>query len=268
MSTALALLALDVVGAQAQPVTRLSTKAPELVSPAYDWSGFYVGANLGGQWANARNSAFTSFDNNFILPSAIAIFNGMLPSKLSPSGLVGGVHGGYNWQISSILFGVEADFDGLSGSKKRSVSGELAPTGYGNTFQFEDRASARWMSTVRARAGVLATDRLLIFATGGVAFSSWQLSHSFIGGPNLFVPAATFVAETTRAGWVVGGGVEYALNSNWFVGAEYLHADFGKATSVLNAPSTFPAYTTQFTYHAALSEDLARFRISYKIGSN
>jgi outer membrane immunogenic protein len=262
---ATAALLLSTAFAQAADLAvRPYTKAPApVIDPAYNWTGFYVGVNVGGHRSGDSDPAFDSFDNNF-LPPAVAAFNGVLPHSLSPSGIAGGVQAGYNWQVSNFLLGVEADFDGLSGSRTRTFSGELLPLGFGNTFQFSDTASDRWMSTVRARVGVLATDRFLIFATGGVAFASWNLSHSFIGGPNLFVPPASTASETVRTGWTAGGGIEYALTRNWFVRGEYLYANFGTTTNVLNAPS--PPFTTQFTHPETLSENLARVAFSYKFG--
>jgi len=241
----------------------LPAKAP--VITAYNWTGFYVGVNVGGHRSGDSDPAYDSFDNNFG-PPTISIFNGLLPHSLSPSGIAGGVQVGYNWQVSNFLLGVEADFDGLSGSRMRTLSGELQPLGVGNTFQFSDAASDRWMSTVRARMGVLATDRILIFATGGVAFADWKLSHSFVGGPNLFIPPASTVSETVRTGWTAGGGIEYALTKNWFLRAEYLYVNFGKTTNVLNAPSAVGTFNTQFTYPETLSENLARMAVSYKFG--
>ncbi len=242
---------------------RSYTKAPAIADAVYSWTGFYVGVNIGGHWGQDSDPAFIGFDNDFF-PAARAMLNQALPNTLSPSGIAGGIHGGYNWQVSNFLVGVEADFDGLSGSRTRVVSGDLGPPGAGNTFQFTDTANDRWISTVRARVGVLAANRLLIFATGGVAFSSWRLSHGFIGGPNLFIPPVGTSSDVTRTGWAAGGGVEYALNNSWLIRAEYLHAGFGKTTSLLNAPAG--PFNTQFVYPETLSENLARVGVSYKFG--
>ncbi len=251
---------------QSASAADLPVKAPVYKAPVvelYNWTGFYGGVNVGGHWSRDSDPAFISFNNNFFRP-AVDAFNGVLPDTLSPSGIVGGVQLGYNWQVSKFLLGVEADFDGLSGSRTRTLLGELPPPGFGNTFQFSDTASVRWMSTVRARAGVLATDHFLIFATGGVAFASWNLSHTFIPGPNLFVPPASTAGETVRTGWTAGGGIEYALTGNWLLRAEYLYANFGTTTNVLDAPAG--PFDTKFTHPETLSVNLARMAVSYKFG--
>ena len=54
-----------------------------------------------------------------------------------------------------------------------------------------DNNLSDWFGTVRARAGV-AFDRVLVYATGGLAYTD------------------------DNTGWVVGGGVEWALPVNWF----------------------------------------------------
>jgi outer membrane immunogenic protein len=244
----------------------LQVKAPVYKAPVaelYNWTGFYGGVNIGGHWSRDSDPAFVGFNDNFF-PASVAVFNGVLPHSLSPSGIAGGVQVGYNWQLSNFLLGVEADFDGLGGSRTRTVSGDIPPVGFGNTFQFSDTASVRWMSTVRARAGVLATDRLLIFATGGVAFASWSLNHSFIGGPNFFISPASTVSETVRTGWAAGGGIEYAVSKDWFLRAEYLYANFGRTTNVLDAPAA--PFDTQFIHPETLSVNLARVAASYKFG--
>jgi outer membrane immunogenic protein len=244
----------------------LSVKAPvykAAVAEVYNWTGFYAGVNLGGHWSRDNDPAFTGFNDNFFLAS-VALFNAALPHSLSPSGIAGGVQVGYNWQVSNFLLGIEADFDGLGGSKTRTVSGEVPPVGVGNTFQFSDTASVRWMSTVRARAGLLVTDRFLVFATGGGAFASWNLSHSFVAGPNFFVAPANTASTTVRTGWTAGGGIEYALSKDWLLRAEYLYANFGTTTNVLDAPA--PPFDTKFNHPETLSVNLARVAVSYKFG--
>src|SRR5450432_2315201 len=69
-------------------------KAP-IASPAYDWSGFYLGAHIGGAWSNS-----TLTDN-----ALGASWN------LGGTGFAGGFQAGYNLQAGNLLYGVEGDFD-------------------------------------------------------------------------------------------------------------------------------------------------------------
>ena len=82
------------------------TKAPAIVQAAYDWSGFYVGINGGGATSNIDWNADGFGDEG---------------SHHATGGTVGG-QVGYRWQMSSWVFGLEAqgnwaDFKGSNVSQ-------------------------------------------------------------------------------------------------------------------------------------------------------
>jgi hypothetical protein len=84
------------------------TKAPPpMISPIYDWTGFYIGAN--GGWGESRNCWG-------IVPVAGAV----IPDGCSDrsGGLIGGQIG-YRWQANQFVFGLEAqgDWADLHGSR-------------------------------------------------------------------------------------------------------------------------------------------------------
>jgi len=113
-------------------------KAPPPVSAAYNWSGFYLGANAGGGWGDSRWQGFDSVNLS--------------------GGMAGGT-AGFNWQTGPMVLGLEGDIDwaGLSGS----TASAACPGGSCGT-------SDTWLSTVRGRAGY-AFDRFLPYVTGGLA---------------------------------------------------------------------------------------------------
>ncbi len=80
---------------------------------------------------------------------------------------------------------------------------------------------------IRGRLGI-AWDRVLVYATGGVAFGDINSNIEVNGVDAAGVP---FFGQRSRSndrtGWTVGGGIEYALTPNWSVGAEYRYTDFG-----------------------------------------
>jgi len=235
------------------------TKAP--VPVPFSWTGFYIGANAGGHWSKDDHSAFVSENNNFTAAS-VAHLNADAPVSLSPTGFAGGVHAGYNWQWSSLVLGVEGDFDGLTGSKTRTLSDPFL--GAANPTVFVDSAQDRWMATARARAG-FAVDRALFYATGGAAWSNWSISHSFS------LPAPPSINGTdnstfTRTGWTAGGGFEYAFTNNWLARVEYLYADFGAVDGTLATKLVFPpfVFVTNFAERDRLTEQVVRAGISYK----
>jgi outer membrane immunogenic protein len=62
----------------------------------------------------------------------------------------------------------------------------------------------------------------MVYATAGAAVGDVKYT---INATDI----ATIVSEThTRAGWTVGGGVEWAFDPNWSAKLEYLFVDFGR----------------------------------------
>jgi outer membrane immunogenic protein len=260
----LLIVAIGLGGLESALAADLPAKAPFYKAPVgaqpYDWGGLYVGANAGSHTSRDDDPAFDSFDANWG-PGTVALFNQAAPVSLRQSGFAGGFHIGYNWQKSNFVYGLEADIDALNGSASRNL---ILPVPI-DTVQFTDSAKDRWMSTVRVRAG-MAFNQVLIFGTAGLAVSSWQLDHSFAQIDFAGATNGTISRTVTRTGWVAGGGVEYALDNNWSLRGEYLHADFGTTTSTLYSNETPPAFATIFTHPEKLTEDVVRGGVSYKFG--
>ncbi len=118
----------------------------------------------------------------------------------SPDGVVGGGHVGYNYQFGQFVAGVEGDVNGSSYRGNNGIGASKDPID----------------GSVRGRLGY-AWDRALIYATGGVAFGDFNHSNVF-GDSNW----------AGQVGWTAGGGVEYAIDNNWSVRAEYRYTDFGR----------------------------------------
>lgn len=196
-----------------------------------DWTGFYAGVHAGGAFghtwgdtttldgtenpAAARESADQSFD----------------------SGLFG-VQAGYNWQLGNrFVLGVEADWSKtyLHGSQKTlSTDPVLAANGHvdANTSYDID-----WTSSVRGRLGYAVSDKLLAYATGGLALAretQWRdqyVSNRADENQPLGDETSVFFvdrASATRAGFTIGGGMEYALNDRWSLKADYTYSYFRK----------------------------------------
>jgi outer membrane immunogenic protein len=174
----------------------MAMKAPPpsapIIDPSVNWTGFYLGGNAGGAWATAS-------DNNAFFVASTGDFH--------ISGAIGGGQVGYNWQASRWVFGIESDYD-FSNVKGSTSTGLCA----GVVCTIENT----WVGTTRGRIGY-AYGSWLPYVTGGVAYGNVHIQDS----------AGAVHAGTTRAGWTAGGGVEYALNKNWSVRAEYLHIDLG-----------------------------------------
>jgi len=140
----------------------------------YNWAGFYAGGNLGYEWGKASNTS------------------------TNPSGIAGGVQGGYNWQNGQFVFGGEADI------QASAADDTFAPWKFSNP----------WFGTLRARAGY-AVSNMLFYGTFGLAFGDLEGQLGALD-------------ETrTEVGWTGGLGMEVGFAPNWSAKVEYLYMDLG-----------------------------------------
>lgn len=164
------------------------------------WTGPYIGANIGYQFGS------TSF------------------LGLEPSGVMGGVQGGYNWQFDQVVVGGEADFQ-FSGAEDTTFA----------TYKF----SNPWFGTVRARLGY-ALNNILFYGTGGLAYGKGQLDYF------------GFSEDHILGGWAVGAGMEVGLTRNLSVRAEYMFVDL--------SPTNY-AFTNM---NAGIESSIVRFGLNYR----
>ncbi len=193
----------------------LPSRAPPPVylppPPIFTWTGIYVGGQIGYAWASGNND-FTGFDP-FFGPGGTFISSTI---GGNPSGVIGGAHVGYNYQINQWVVGLEGSVDGTSLS---NTAAAFFPDG--TTITAQSRADIQ--GSIRGRLGI-AWDRALIYATGGVAFGGFNTNVSIAntgflnGGVPFFANGSV---SSTRVGWTVGGGIDYAITNNWSVFAEY-----------------------------------------------
>jgi len=219
-----------ICSAQAADLPRPRAPAPvapvAYVPPVYNWSGFYVGGNLGAGFADSSwTDPFTGAHDTF-----------------NKTGFIGGGQVGVNWQINALVLGIEGDFDwaGIKASGHDSL---------GNTIG----TNTQWTSTATGRVGA-AFDSLLVYGKGGVACAHDRDSLNDIAGG-----AAT--ASLTRTGWTAGAGLEYAFAPNWSAKIEYDYLGFGSET--VNLPTaTFSPYSTS----ASLNIQEVKAGINFKFG--
>ena len=89
--------------------------------------------------------------------------------------------------------------------------------------------SLSWLGTTRARLGFVATpdNRLMIYATGGVAYGGGNSQFSVFDATTGSIFSGN--PSSSRVGWMIGGGVEYAVTNNITIKGEYLYADLGSS---------------------------------------
>ena len=274
--------ALPVLFAGPAVAADMALKAPPPPT-VFSWTGFYVGLNAGGTWARSGADtsencnvpggapAFPYFCENGSAANAAAV-NAAGSGTITASGFIGGIQAGYNWQGPNLIYGLETDFDSfhLRGSRQGTgtypVGINVVPAGA--PFAIDSSFNTDWLYTLRGRIGVPVSSNLMAYATGGLALTRLGVSNSFSDNivPNAaFNGAGTANGSETKAGWVVGGGMEYALVKNWSVKAEYLFMKFGKvtATGTIFNP-TGPGYVQGISNSSDLTAQVARLGVNYK----
>lgn len=231
----------------------------------YNWTGFYVGGNLGASWGTA-DSQITS--------TPVATTN---TNSLNLNGAVYGGQIGFNWQVNNIVLGLETDFQGTSQKNSsfnidRNLADVNAATGNAVPGQaivsnFDQRL--KWFGTVRGRIGFLPDPRWMVYATGGFAYGRVDSSVVSIDPDGDAVGASW--AEN-RIGWVVGAGVEAALYDNWSWKLEYLHVDLptGSATNsplagLAGSPNVPPGLIVgNLAINTRMTDEIVRFGVNYR----
>ena len=200
----------------------LPVKAPAVAAPYMPlWSGFYAGVNLGAISERSSASTFVpsvASANNFCL----AFVCSLDPSQTA-TGVLGGLQIGYNFQSGNIVYGVEADF-GLSSAKNNSTT-------FTNGYHWSANTGIDALGTARLRLGY-AFDRALVYATGGLAYA--KVRDSYQGDIGY-----TWTSTGWRAGYTVGGGLEYAFAPKWSAKAEGLYYDLGSKDHVSTGTGLF-----------------------------
>jgi outer membrane immunogenic protein len=170
-----------------RPVYKAAPAALPPLPAAYNWTGFYLGINAGGAFGTSRWSA-----------------GGISTGDFDVSGATVGGTMGYNVQTGPAVWGVEAD------ANYADVDGTTTVRcGVGCT------TSNEFLATVRGRFGYSLYDRVLPYVTGGLAVGDIRAESVGVN------------ESTTKAGFTVGGGVEFALAGGWTAKAEYLYVDLG-----------------------------------------
>jgi outer membrane immunogenic protein len=224
--------------------------APSSV-PVFTWTGLYVGGQIGYAWGRDPVTwAGTAND----LDLAAGAFT------QSPQGVIGGAHVGYNLQYNPwLVIGVEGSVDGTSLSKTVVVPLIDLPADTFGSATFNSSASVQ--GSIRGRLGI-AWDRVLIYGTGGIAFTSFNTSITDTTGFFTGVPGTNTTISNTRAGWTAGGGLEYAITDNWWVRAEYRYSNFGTTTDY-PSPGVLPTGGFVAAQHH-LTENQAQVGFSYR----
>ncbi len=235
MIAASGMLAMSVLNASAADINRkpLLTKAPPVqagpVNPVYNWTGFYLGGNVGYGWSHR------DFTNTITGTSPTAQNTAINSGTDDGKGGLGGGQIGFNYQfLTNWVAGIEADIDAAHIASSTSacftalVSVSLCGTRDTDIKDF---------ATVRGRLGY-AFNNWLVYGTGGWAWEHGSnttqitcIGPACPGTPGI-PPTSPQPAsvDVNPSGWAAGGGLEWAFLPNWTLRAEYLHLQFDGVT--------------------------------------
>ena len=246
---------------------KVYTKAPPPPVVVYNWTGFYIGGNVGYSWGRSRDdSALTNTAGTVLFATS---------DRSNLNGVIGGGQIGYNWQMQNWLWGLEAD---IQGSDEKGSRAFICPVGTCTLTTFIIGAAVvpvpgpavpvalsqkiDWFGTVRGRVGILVDPRVLLYGTGGLAYGAVKSSE--IVGAGAF---GGFSNTDTRVGYTVGAGIEGAIGGGWSAKLEYLWIDLGRTSGSLL--TTIPAFTTGVlasNFSSRITDNVLRVGINYKFG--
>ena len=238
MLAATSSVALTIGHANAADLARY--KAPPPPPPMYNWSGLYVGANIGYSWGEAKYEA------------TLAAAGGVSRSERM-DGVIGGLQSGYNFQLGGWVLGFESDIQ-FSGQK----GGETFPGVIAGATITTD-VKLEWFGTSRTRLGILATPNILLYGTAGIAYGRYKESATVtVAG----VGSLTSTFTDVKAGWTAGAGIEGALWSGWSAKVEYLYIDLGKTEHTFGTV----ALGTLGTETRRVTDNIVRVGVNYRFG--
>lgn len=244
---AVSIFAASMVSASAADLAaRPYTKAPAPVPVAtFNWTGCYIGGNLGGGWAKTEQSRIGLVDGTAFPAEDYGSATG--------SKFIGGAQVGCDYQFAgNWVVGAQGMFD--FGNINSSHFIPSFPT-------FSSSDTTKNIYTATARVGYLFAPQVLGYVKGGGA---WTKTDSVVTIPS----AANFLSETSlgnnRAGWTIGGGVEWMFAQGWSVFGEYNYMDFGrKNIGYVPGPLTVPGSVGDLI-STRLTAQTALFGVNYK----
>ena len=232
----------------------LTAQAADMPAPAANlWSGFYLGAQAGYLQGTGSNTDICATDGTDRMCFGD---DGFDFGDTNADGITAGGYLGYNYQIDSIVMGLEGDFnwDNAQGDSGSSIF--LGPYSYSS--------SLNWDASIRARLGFVVDERALLYVTGGPSWLNMDVNADYCGLINS--PGNTNCGDSnTNFGWQLGAGAEYMITDHLSMKAEFLHGWYGDVDSniftVSDAGNKFKIYAKE-----DLQTNVVRAGIAYHFG--
>jgi outer membrane immunogenic protein len=220
------------------------SKTPDYIVPVYDWSGGYIGVNVGYGWGRSSDTSGLG---------APPLFTDTLRSDMN--GVLGGAQIGYNSQMQNWVVGLEADFQGTG---QNSTHPLVCPAGVctGAALPATMRQQLDFFGTVRARAGFTLVPTILVYGTAGLAYGQVDSNTTLLGATR---------AQNYNPGWTAGGGIEAAMGGGWSARVEYLYLDLGKVSNTFNSTVLTPAGGLLIAgFNSRVTDNIVRAGLNYK----
>jgi outer membrane immunogenic protein len=200
------------------------------------WGGFYVGVN-GGYGVGVAKPELSETSLSQAIRAEGIVFSETdtsdMTTKMRSSGFLAGGQFGYNRQLpNKFVAGIETDlqWSGIRAARESNIVGTYAPRPAGFSSNSSLAVSQNWFGSTRLRLGYQPFDRVLVYGTGGVAYSGFSTGISGASTDNLFVfpdnKTTSGSGSSTKFGWTVGAGVEYAMTEHLSFKTEYLYSQY------------------------------------------
>jgi outer membrane immunogenic protein len=205
--------------AVAAPAFAADIAVPPAAAPApayrpalYNWTGFYLGGHIGGGL----------LEDTFTDTTTVTETSGTA-TTVNPFGLIGGLQGGFNYEFTPWVIGVEGTWTPsyISGTATTTATA-LTPT-LGTGIDVGSTSAPRWYATLAARFGY-ADDDVLFYGKAGAAVMRVDYTQEII---NNGISNSTETLGEHRVGFVIGAGIEYGITENLSAKVEYDFLDFG-----------------------------------------
>jgi outer membrane immunogenic protein len=190
---------------------------------ATTWTGCYIGANVGGGWADTK---FTE--------AALSVLPGASDGGHTASGWHGGGQVGCDYQFTTNwVIGIRGMWDGanLTGSNR---SPDIPALG---DFTLHTKVSS--VASLVGEVGYLFTPTTKFYGKAGIG---WVRDKFTCNGPACQLPNP-YIVDETRRGFDLGVGLAWMFAPNWDLFVEYDHMWLGSKTVLFNA-NNLPFFET------------------------
>jgi outer membrane immunogenic protein len=239
---------------------------PPAVVRVYNWTGCYLGAQLGGAFGNNQ------LNGQFTTTVAGITSSGVVNQDASSTAVLAGGQGGCdlqfarNWVIGAQMDGAWTNLNGSEGLLRSASVGATKLNGSGTLTLKTDI-----IATATGRIGYAVnfdTIAGLFYLKGGAAFVD-NTTTNFVGQISASAPAGPAVNVTNFSapaanqwGWTIGLGTEWVVFENWSIFGEWDYLNFGTRNVTFTDPNNG---SNQFTVKQNINE--LKLGINYRFGN-